>query len=488
MANTARFEIGRDISSQRVEGRTVRLLLMGDFSGRANRVAANTVPLARRPVVGVDIDSFDEAMKQLAPQVLTTLEDGSEVNWCPQAIADLHPDRIVETDVPLALLMARRQRLLDPASFAGAATEMVVAATDPAPAASVAIGSTGAAPGREDDQSTLSRLLGSSATAAASPRVAAQRAVDALVREVTAGVQRPPALPGQAGYLAAVEELATQRMRRLLHLPAVKSLEAAWRGLHMLVARLELGEELQLKLLDVTIEELRADAAEANGDPSRSSLARRLRLLADEAADATADGTASWLLAGGLYSFGTRDLAVLAAIGAATRDAGMAFVAGADGSLAGTCAEPSQWQAPPAPDLARWQEMRDSGIAAAIGLVAPRFLLRLPYGRATDPIDSFPFEELAGAEPSPHELLWGDAAVAAALVRAGAAGEDALYIGGLPALAFTVDGERRLQPCAEFLMGESVAGRLMEHGLMPLVGYAHRNGVRLAGWRSIRRA
>ncbi|MFC7539039.1 type VI secretion system contractile sheath domain-containing protein [Siccirubricoccus deserti] len=31
--------------------------------------------------------------------------------------------------------------------------------------------------------------------------------------------------------------------------------------------------------------------------------------------------------------------------------------------------------------------------AAYIGLAAPRFLLRMPYGKKSDPIDSFAFEE-----------------------------------------------------------------------------------------------
>ena len=135
--------------------------------------------------------------------------------------------------------------------------------------------------------------------------------------------------------------------------------------------------------------------------------------------------------------------------------------------------------------MARWRALRGSAVAASTGLVAPRFLLRLPYGQAQDAVDCFPFEELAAATPSAGELLWGEPAIAAMLVLARANEADPLAIDDLPALTFTSDGERKLQPCAEWLMGERVAVQLSEHGLMPLLGSRHRNAVRLAGWRTI---
>ena len=48
-------------------------------------------------------------------------------------------------------------------------------------------------------------------------------------------------------------------MIALLHHPAFRQLEAAWRGVDFLVRRLETGASLKLFLIDVSQEELQAD-------------------------------------------------------------------------------------------------------------------------------------------------------------------------------------------------------------------------------------
>ena len=58
-------------------------------------------------------------------------------------------------------------------------------------------------------------------------------------------------------------------MRALLHAPAFQALESAWRGVHWLISSLELDENLQLHLFDVTREELLADIVAAQGTLAR---------------------------------------------------------------------------------------------------------------------------------------------------------------------------------------------------------------------------
>src|SRR5262249_56903778 len=68
-----------------------------------------------------------------------------------------------------------------------------------------------------------------------------------------------------AAHLQAVDAAIAEDMRALLHAPAFQAIEAAWRGVHWLVSRLELDEHLQVHLLDVTREELLADIIAAGG-------------------------------------------------------------------------------------------------------------------------------------------------------------------------------------------------------------------------------
>ncbi len=88
-------------------------------------------------------------------------------------------------------------------------------------------------------------------------------------------------------------------------------------------------------------------------------------------------------------------------------------------------------------------------------------LLRLPYGKATDEVESFAIEEFASARR--HEsYLWGKPAYICAELIAQAFAADGwsmqpgsqLDIGDLPAHTYREAGEARLQPCAEVAFGE----------------------------------
>ena len=67
-----------------------------------------------------------------------------------------------------------------------------------------------------------------------------------------------------------------EQMRTLLHDPAFQSLEAAWRGVRWLISSLELDENLQLHLFDVTRDELLGDVVAAQGRIAQTGLYRAL--------------------------------------------------------------------------------------------------------------------------------------------------------------------------------------------------------------------
>jgi hypothetical protein len=61
------FDLGFGRSGRpRDETEPMRLLVLGDFSGKA---VAERAPLAGRPAQRVDIDNFDDVMRRLAPRV-----------------------------------------------------------------------------------------------------------------------------------------------------------------------------------------------------------------------------------------------------------------------------------------------------------------------------------------------------------------------------------------------------------------------------------
>ena len=416
---------------QRDEDEPMRMLVMGDFSGRS---ASERAPLPNRRALRVDVDTLDDVIQRVNPHVQLTT---GEVTF--GSIDDFHPDRLFARIDAFDVL--RRTRAQPPASGSG-----------------------------ED----LGRLLGKSPAAAPA---APASGIDALIQRAVAPhiVKETPV--EQKVHEATVDAAMAEQMRALLHDPAFQALESAWRGVQLLIANLELDGPLSLHLLDVTREELLADLLAAEGKVAKTGLYATLveRMQPDERRGS---------LVVGLFDFGASnaDVALLGALGLIASRAGGPFLAGADPVLAS-----GDEQA-----LAAWHALRRSDAAPWIGLATPRVLLRLPYGKVSDPIESFVFEEIA-RDPDPREFLWGSASLATALLIGRAFNArgwemepgDEREIDGLPAYTFTRDGERQMLPCAERLLNERQMDGFIQAGLIPIAGRRDRNSVVAVRFQSI---
>lgn len=465
-----------------------RILVLGDLTGRG---AGEREALAGRRPVAVDAGTFDDAMARFAPRLRPALPGLPPAEVSFECLEDFHPDGLLERLPLFDELRELRSRLLDPATFAEAAQRIggpLGVSPSPAPRRDGA---------PEDDAATLQRLLGRSG-AQPGPAPEARPSTIGLGRflhQVVTPHAVAGAHPRRDVYLRAVDEALGERMRALLHDPHVQTLEALWRSAHGLVTELELDEDLQVFLLDATAEELAADLREAGGDLERSALYR----LLVEAQGPETPGGEPWALLVGDYAFGQgeEDLALLEALGAVASRSGGPFLARARPELLGCRSlaespDPRQWQPLDERAAARWQALRRSPSARWLGLALPRVLLRLPYGRATDPVEGFAFEEWTPFRD--HEAyLWGNPAFAGARLLAEAFRDrgwdlepgDRLEIGDLPAHVVEEEGEKVLVPCAEVCLGERAAEAVLARGLMPLLCYRNRNAVRLARFQSL---
>ena len=62
-----------------------------------------------------------------------------------------------------------------------------------------------------------------------------------------------------------------------------------------------------------------------------------------------------------------------------------------------------------------WSALRQMPQANYIGLTVPRFMLRWPYGAATEPIESFDFEEFT-PQAGLSGMLWANGSILAGLL------------------------------------------------------------------------
>jgi len=467
-----------------------RVLLLGDFSASGSKK-----PISSRKPVQVDRDNFDDVLAAFHPELKINLGDEEPATLKFSHLDDFHPDRLLERVDMFRKLRNIRARLADPATFSDAAAEF---------------GLGGRAKPLEEARSTTPQAspsaLGSllddmieQTEARAQMRSAAESDLQKFVRRVTEPHLVSAADPRQSEILALIDRALGAQMRALLHVSDFQSLEAAWRAVFLLVRRIDTDEMLKLYLVDLSKDEL---AADLNSSPDlRTTFA--YRLLAGDAINSV--GGEPWAAIVGDYAFAaTRAHAeLLGRLAKVAHAAGAPFLAAASPALLGCksfSATPNarDWTAPADSDsVSAWAALRSLPEASAVGLAIPRFLLRLPYGKQTDPIESFSFEEMPSDpehnEPEHEDYLWGNPAFVCALLLAQSFSESGwdlspsqrAELGRLPAHIYPHEGSSEVKPCAEALMTLDTADRIMESGLMPLASMKGQDEVRLLRFQSI---
>jgi type VI secretion system protein ImpC len=444
----------------------LRMLVLGDFGGHKSR--AEVRPGAELRPQRVDLDSLPSLFGKIAPRIQVRLGDQPPVTVAIGELEDFHPDHLFASLEFFAPMRELRRQLQDPKTFAVAAA--MVGSIAPVQAAPTA----GEMAAHGED---LQRLLGRPSTVEA-PTVKPASVVDAMIREAVAPHVVGKADPRQADLVAAVDGMTGELMRALLHDPGFQAVEAAWRGLDKLLRTLELDESLQVHVLDVSRAELIEDCAAA---PSLAETA-----MYGIVVDRVGDKPWSLLVDCNAYGRGQEDAALLARLGTLAQQVDAAVVAGMD------------WAAFSAgfaslEDERAWTALRNSTAATSIALALPNILLRLPYGKGTEPTERFLFTEQA-SPPVSERYLWGSPALAVAQLLAqsftGAGGwdfapGDESSIDGLPTHVTKQDGESVQTPCAQTWLPESKIDALIKEGLIPMVSAQGRGEVRVPRFQSI---
>ena len=473
------------------------IALIGNFGGSA-QAAQTKAGIANRRMILVDRDNLDEVLSRVAPTVSLPMEGSEALVPRFRGLEDFHPDRLLENVDLFRRLREVRRRLSDPATFPAAAEELGLSAkpqrSTPASNATASAESVVAAVTRDRGGSLLDDVLQQSEAPAPARGSSRPDELQEFVQRVTRPHLVPDVDDRQAAALQVIDRALSAQMRALLHTPTFQALEAAWRAVYFLVRRVETSEQLKLYLIDISQEELCRDVL-SSPDPGKT---QTYRLLVEKTVGTA--GAERLALIVGNYTFGpTRDDAeALGRMAKIAHAAEAPFLAAASPTLLG-CASlaetphPRDWKTPLEAEAAKaWDALRRSPDAAWIGLALPRFLLRLPYGKDTDAIESFDFEEMPGERPH-EDYLWSNPAFACALLLAQSFSDDGWEmrpgthseINGLPLHVYKHNGESELKPCAEALLTEGAAERILDNGLMPLVSLKGQDAVRVVRFQSM---
>ncbi|QEG01465.1 hypothetical protein Mal15_55410 [Stieleria maiorica] len=469
---------------------------MGNFSGSADADGS----VAERKFRRVDIDNFEDVLQKIAPKASVRIGDSADamIEIGISELDDFHPDALYRNVPIFHELRQLRKRLMDPNSFSDAAAELnqtlalqtdseskgtaqeTPTAPDSPPAAT-----------DESDADTLERVLGQSAkrvdTSAAKPP---QVDIQSLINQIVAPYIEPKPDPRQDEYVSHTDSAIAGQMRAILHDRSFQQLEAAWLGLSFLVSQVAQSEEVQVFLWDVTKAELLHAGESASEQLEDSLLFRRLVTDREQA-------TFSLLVSTETFSHELNDLILLTRLGAIGANSGGPVLAAASPQLVGCQNWTDEIPKPNAEANRReqdWQSIRTSAAAAWIGLAGPRFLLRLPYGASTSPVDAFDFQEIDDPIANHQSLLWGASSLFVATLLATSYLQsgwqmtpgDLQDIGDLPALTYKdEDGEVHLKACAEVFLSERVAEQILDQGVMPLMSFKNRNVARVLRVQSV---
>jgi type VI secretion system protein ImpC len=430
----------------------------------------------------VDRDNLNQVLARLGVGLSLTLPDqeGPPVSLGFQAVEDFHPDHLLESIEFLRPLREAHRRLNSPATFRETALELGLISATEAPTAAPMEETTPAS------TNLLEQVLKRTVAEGSGPSPADTAWQDYLKRIVRPHVHRPD--PRQAEVVAGIEMVLAMLLRDLLHHSDFQTLEATWRGVYLLTQRLDTDGPLTIELIDTTRGELENDLISTTALESTATYRR----LVDETVGT--EGGRPWGLLVGDFRFEPtdHDVALLWRLGQIARLAGAPFVSSAGTRFVGCdqaadLSDPDRWESPPV--LEGWWALRSGDEAPYLGLALPRFLLRGAYGAQTNPVDTFPFEELSES-PSDEEYLWGNPAFAVALLVGRAASQSGWSefdpeLGDLPVPLERRDGEVVARPCTEAVLTDRAVDLLLDAGLMPLAAVRDTDFLRLVQLRSV---
>ena len=298
--------------------------------------------------------------------------------------------------------------------------------------------------------------------------------------------------------IAQLDRMVSLQLNEIMHTELFQKLEASWRGLKYLLDKSETNDKLKIRVLNVSKKDLLRDLRRA---PEFDQSALFKKVYEEEYGVFGGEPFASLI---GDYEFGKSpdDMELLEKISnvAAAAHAPFLTAAGADmlnlESFKDLGAPRDLSKVFDTTDFAKWKSFRQSEDSRYVAMCVPHILMRLPYGKATSPVEGFDFEE--GVDGSDHnKYLWGNAAYAlgsrltaafsmygwCAAIRGVEGGG---LVEGLPAHTFkTDDGDAALKCPTEIAITDRREKELADQGFASL---CHCKGTDYAAFFSVQSA
>ncbi|UPH72785.1 type VI secretion system contractile sheath large subunit [Abyssibius alkaniclasticus] len=461
--------------------RKFRIAVLGDFSGRANRGALEIgTDLAARKGFKLDFDTLETVVSRFRTTLtLPVGNDGAAMEVELNELDDLHPDELFDNMEVFSELSAIRRSLTSGRNLESAIRQLEGWGAEFADykVKSSKRGKGGAAPA-DMKLSDFQSLIGDT-----TPRAEASDATDIIARIVGPYITASPQ-KGTEAMVAAVDKALSGLMSAILHHPDFQFLESAWRSIDLLGRRVESGTNLEVVVYDMAAEELAADLA-GTENMAETGLFDMLveRPRADES-----QGPLSAVI--GLFTWEETPphAEILARMARISAYMDAPFISSISTGFMGIKPEDRH------PLVQKtWGALREMPEARYLGLATPRFMLRMPYGKKSDPIDRFEYEEFSTKEGVRSFLMANPALLVAVLLAESVSQQGKnIKLGSIMTLDdvpfyYMLDqyGDQVALPCTERLLNVRSSAEVVARGYMPVLSIQGQNVVRLGSFQSV---
>lgn len=287
--------------------------------------------------------------------------------------------------------------------------------------------------------------------------------------------------------VAWIDRTISAQIDEIVHSEPFQNLESQWRQLKFLVDRTDFKKNVKIELLNCSKSDLREDF-EDSPEIIQSALYKHVYI--DEYDTPGGEPYAS-IISSYEFDSGSQDVSLLSNISHVSASAHCPFVGSVGHKFFG---KQSVHELPKIDDLEsyldraeyiKWRGFRDSEDSRYVGLVLPRFLLRLPYNPDGNPVSDFNYTEAVNGDDH-DKYLWGNASFtfAANMVRSFVDNGWCVQIRGpeaggkvedLPIHTFDVGKGTQMKIPTEILIPETREFQFANQGFIPLSYYKNRN-------------
>ncbi|NBC18023.1 MAG: type VI secretion system contractile sheath large subunit [Bacteroidetes bacterium] len=208
-----------------------------------------------------------------------------------------------------------------------------------------------------------------------------------------------------------IDEKISRQLDQIMHHEDFQNLESSWRGLKFVVDRTNFRKNVKIELMHATKKEM-LESFEDAPELIQSALYKHVYT---NAYDQPGADPYSAIVSNYEFDNSPQDVALMQQLSKVSASALCPFIGGVSPQFFGkdTFAE---WKKIPdlsaymeTADYIKWNSFRESEDSRYIGLTMPRFMLRLPYGEDTVPVDAFNYDEDVKGTADHEDYLWGNA-------------------------------------------------------------------------------